>query len=83
MATSSRVLVAGDNPVVTGTVSWLLRENGWKATTVTNSDELFDWLSHAPPDLIFLDTENGSEAVLSMGSSPVEGWRDGIAYHAS
>jgi two-component system cell cycle response regulator len=54
------VLVAGDDPIVRGTLCWLLREQGCKATAVAGAGDLFNAMAHAPPDLIVLDVHEES-----------------------
>jgi two-component system, cell cycle response regulator len=67
MAAEARVLVAEENPVLAGTLSWLLREQGYNVTSVANRGALFATLSRATPDVILLDVDTaaGGAAALS------------------
>jgi len=60
----SRVVVAERDPVVAGTISWLLREHGFSVSTATDRAELFKLIEDAAPDLIVLD---GSVAQRDVG----------------
>lgn len=60
----SRVVVAERDPVVAGTISWLLRENGFSVSTATDRAELFQLIGSETPDLIVLD---GSVAQRDVG----------------
>jgi two-component system cell cycle response regulator len=51
----SRVVVAERDPVVAGTISWLLREHGFSVSTATDRAELFQLIEADAPDLIVLD----------------------------
>ena len=63
-AKGSRVVVAERDPVVAGTISWLLRENGFSVSTATDRAELFQLIDSETPDLIVLD---GSVAQRDVG----------------
>jgi two-component system, cell cycle response regulator len=54
---TGRVVIAEPDPVTAGALSWLLREQGYSVTTVTNRDELFAAISRSVPDLILIDGE--------------------------
>jgi len=53
--TPGRVIVAEEDPFVSGALSWLLREQGYDVSPVSGRDELFAALTRVPPDLILLD----------------------------
>lgn len=55
--TDARVVVAEENPVVAGALSWLLREQGYDVMPVATRDALFAMLARqsVPPDLVLLD----------------------------
>jgi two-component system, cell cycle response regulator len=53
-----RVLIAEPSPIVAGTLCWLLREQGYVATAVSDHDALFEALATHPPDLLLLDAES-------------------------
>ncbi|HEY2163700.1 MAG TPA: response regulator, partial [Gemmatimonadaceae bacterium] len=63
----SRVVVAERDPVVAGTISWLLREHGFSVSTATDRAELFKLIEDDAPDLIVLDgsVAKSDVAVLS------------------
>ncbi|HEY4304748.1 MAG TPA: response regulator, partial [Gemmatimonadaceae bacterium] len=50
-----RVVVAEEDPLVAGALSWLLREQGYSVHAVSDRGELFASISRATPDLILLD----------------------------
>jgi two-component system cell cycle response regulator len=52
-----RVLVAEDDPVVAGALSWLLREQGYLVETVETRDDLFARMSANIPDLVLVDSD--------------------------
>jgi two-component system cell cycle response regulator len=52
-----RVVVAEGNPVTAGALSWLLREQGYLVTSVSNRDELFAAINRSTPDLILIDDD--------------------------
>lgn len=52
---SGRVLIAESQPVVSGALSWLLREQGYAVTTVGDSTELFASIERVVPDVIVID----------------------------
>lgn len=54
-AAGTRVVVAERDPVVAGTISWLLRENGFSVSTAADRTELFQLIESGTPDLIVLD----------------------------
>jgi two-component system cell cycle response regulator len=60
----SRVVVAERDPVVAGTISWLLREHGFSVSTAADRAELFKLIESDAPDLIVLD---GSVAQRDVG----------------
>ena len=53
-----RVLVADDDPVATGALAWLLREQGYEVTSITDRRRLIEALERARPDLLLIDFEN-------------------------
>lgn len=57
MAGDASVIVAEENPAVAGALSWLLREQGYEVTTVTDERALFEMLEQRLPDLVLLDGE--------------------------
>ncbi len=54
---SGRVVVAEEDPLIAGALSWLLREQGYNVLTVNGRAELFASIARATPDLILLDGE--------------------------
>jgi two-component system cell cycle response regulator len=55
----ARVVVVENDPVVAGTLSWLLREHGYSVDAVSDRRELFAELARELPDLILLDAPAG------------------------
>jgi two-component system cell cycle response regulator len=49
------VIVAEEDPLVSGALSWLLREQGYVVSPVSGRDELFATITRHAPDLILLD----------------------------
>ena len=50
-----RVIVADEDPLVAGALSWLLREQGYDVDSVAGREGLFASVSRMPPNLILLD----------------------------
>ena len=50
-----RLIVAEEDPVTSGALSWLLREHGYVVSPVSGRDELFAALTRQAPDVILLD----------------------------
>src|SRR5579872_1137827 len=50
-----RVIVAEEDPVIAGALSWLLREQGYSVTAVADRDGLFAALARGVPDLVLID----------------------------
>ena len=72
-----RVIVAEGHPVVAGALSWLLREQGYSVSAVTDRRGLFDSISRQTPDVIVLDgavVENDSRLLEEIRAD--ERWND-------
>lgn len=54
-AGGGRVIVAEEDPVVAGALSWLLREQGYRVTAVADRDGLFEALTRGVADLVLID----------------------------
>src|SRR6185437_10276698 len=52
-----RVVVAENDPIVAGALSWLLREQGFVVTTVNERDALIESLERVLPDLLVVDAD--------------------------
>ena len=52
---AGRVLIAESHPVVAGTLSWLLREQGYSVSAVADAGELFANIERVVPNVIVLD----------------------------
>ncbi len=52
---SGRVVIAEENPLVAGALSWLLLEQGYTVSSVATRDDLFAQITRTTPDLILLD----------------------------
>jgi two-component system, cell cycle response regulator len=50
-----RVVIAEENPLIAGALSWLLREQGYAVVSVSDREQLFASIARATPDLILLD----------------------------
>jgi len=73
-----RVLVADDDPVATGALAWLLREQGYEVTSITDRRRLIEALERSRPDLLLIDFENfgpDGEQLLERVKRD-ERWRD-------
>ena len=55
-AAAAHVLVA-DDPRTTGALAWLLREQGYQVTSVSEQRRLVDVLERTRPDLVLVDME--------------------------
>jgi len=72
------VLVADDDPFATGALVWLLREQGYHVTSISERRGLLDALERARPDLLLVDVENlgpDGEQLLERVKRD-ERWRD-------
>jgi two-component system cell cycle response regulator len=72
-----RVIVAEDDPLVAGALSWLLREQGYVVDTAETRDDLFTKMSATIPDLVLLDSDvvHRDAGILSLIRSD-EKWHD-------
>jgi len=73
-----RLLVADDDPVAIGALTWLLREQGYDVTSITDRRRLIEALERARPDLLLIDVENfgaDGEQLLERVKRD-ERWRD-------
>ena len=72
-----RVIVAEDDPLVAGALSWLLREQGYLIETAETRDELFAKMTANTPDLVLLDNDvvQRDAGILSQIRSD-ERWHD-------
>jgi two-component system, cell cycle response regulator len=52
---AARVVIAEEDPLTAGALSWLLRENGYAVDVVATRQDLFAAIDRATPDLILLD----------------------------
>lgn len=55
MTLAPKVLVADDDPALSRTLTWILKENGYDVTTLTGGEHLFDHLAAEQYDLLLLD----------------------------
>lgn len=56
-AETQRVLIAEDDPVVSGALSWLLREQGYLVDAAETRDDLFARMAAHTPDVLLLDND--------------------------
>lgn len=72
------VLVADQDPVATGALAWLLREQGYEVTSITERKRLVDVLERIRPDLVLVDVEDlGTDGELLLERvKRDERWRD-------
>ena len=70
--------MADDDPVATGALAWLLREQGYEVTSITDRHRIVEALERARPDLLLVDLENfGAEGEqLLERVKRDERWRD-------
>ena len=76
-STPPHVVVAND-PRTTGALAWLLREQGYQVTSVSDQQRLIDTLERARPDLVLVDMEHlgpEGEQLLERVKRD-ERWRD-------
>jgi two-component system cell cycle response regulator len=71
-----RVVIAEANPQTAGALSWLLREQGYAVTSVSNRDELFQAIASTTPDLILLDNVIQRDAAVLGDLRADERWHD-------
>ena len=62
----SHVLVADRDPVATGAIAWLLREQGYPVTSIVDPRRSIDALERARPDLLLVDGD-----VVSADGEPL------------
>jgi two-component system, cell cycle response regulator len=55
MSPSPKILVADDDPALSRTLWWILKENGYDVTTVPGGEHLLERLETEPFDLVLLD----------------------------
>ncbi|HEX4468386.1 MAG TPA: response regulator, partial [Gemmatimonadaceae bacterium] len=75
---SPHVLVADDDPLTSGALAWLLREQGYQVTSISERRQLIDALERTRPDLLLVDVENlgpDGEQLLERLKRD-ERWRD-------
>jgi two-component system cell cycle response regulator len=72
------VLVADVDPVASGALAWLLREQGYQVTSISERRQLIEALDRSRPDLLLVDVENlGSDGEqLLERVKRDERWRD-------
>src|SRR3954469_8038126 len=76
--TTPHVLVADEDPVASGALAWLLREQGYQVTSVAERRRLIDALERTRPDLLLVDVEDlgdEGEQLLERVKGD-ERWRD-------
>ena len=72
------VLVADEDPVASGALAWLLREQGYQVTSLGERQRLIDVLERTRPDLLLVDVEDlgaVGEQLLERVKGD-ERWRD-------
>ena len=72
------VLVADEDPVASGALAWLLREQGYQVTSVSERQRLIDVLERTRPDLLLVDIEDlgaAGEQLLERVKGD-DRWRD-------
>jgi two-component system, cell cycle response regulator len=77
-AAPPHVLVADQDPVAAGALAWLLREQGYQVTSVSERRRLVDALERTRPDLLLVDVEDlgaDGEQLLERVKRD-ERWRD-------
>jgi diguanylate cyclase (GGDEF)-like protein len=72
-----RILVVDDDPTCSTALTRWLRQQGWHATSLCNTDQIFDVLDSTRPDLLLLDVMmpvNGLDICRVLRASPI--WRE-------
>jgi two-component system cell cycle response regulator len=73
-----RILVADDDPAVLGTLSWVLKEQGYDVVSTHEGNRVIPLMEQRTPDLVLLDIQFGDSSgtdVLEAIKSD-ERWRD-------
>ncbi len=74
---SGHVVVAEPHPVIAGALSWLLREQGYAVTAVSDRAALFAAMARSAPDLILLDGDVVEQDAEILGQLRKDDrWRD-------
>ncbi len=53
--TAPKIIVADDDPALSRTLSWILKENGYEVVTVASGEYLVERLDSDQYDLLLLD----------------------------
>ncbi|HEU4641006.1 MAG TPA: diguanylate cyclase [Gemmatimonadaceae bacterium] len=74
----ARILIADEDEVLTRTVSWLLKEQGYDVAVAPRSERVLDTLASHQPDLLLFDVQmpggDGYEMLRRINAD--ERWRD-------
>jgi diguanylate cyclase (GGDEF)-like protein len=72
-----RILVVDDDPTCSEALTLVLGQQGWHATSLCNTDQIFDVLDSTRPDLLLLDVTmpvSGFDICRVLRASPI--WRE-------
>ena len=75
---NARILVADDDPGMLGTLSWILKEQGYDVVSTHEGGRVIPMMMERTPDLVLLDIlfadSNGTEVLENIKQD--ERWRD-------
>ena len=75
---NARILVADDDPVLLGTLAWVLKEQGYDVASTNEGSKVLALMAERTPDLVLLDIlfadSNGSDVLQSIKQD--DRWRD-------
>jgi DNA-binding response OmpR family regulator len=75
---NARILVADDDPVLLGTLAWVLKEQGYDVASTNEGSKVLALMAERTPDLVLLDIlfadSNGTDVLQSIKQD--DRWRD-------
>lgn len=75
---NARILVADDDPAMLGTLSWILKEQGYEVVSTHDGNRVLPLMAERTPDLVLLDVlfgdANGTDVLEAIKRD--ERWRD-------
>jgi two-component system cell cycle response regulator len=75
---NARILVADDDPAMLGTLSWILKEQGYDVVSTHEGKRVLELMRQRSPDLVLLDVlfddSNGTEVLEAIRQD--DRWRD-------
>jgi two-component system, cell cycle response regulator len=75
---NARILVADDDPAMLGTLTWILKEQGYEVVSTHDGKRVIPMMEERAPDLVLLDVlfgdSNGTDVLEAIAQQ--EKWRD-------